>query len=129
MKKHAFTLVELIVAITIFSILSTIAYVGFQGHITKSRDSVRILDVATLNKNFDLFYLNSSIYPDPDSYFNISYSGIVIWKQGSLGTSVGHNLSSLNKIPIDPLFSIPYTYSVDANNQSYQLGTITENVQ
>ena len=126
MKKNAFTLVELIVTITILAILWTIAYVGFQNHLKGARDYVRITDVSTLNKSFELFYLSSSIYPDPDSYFNISYSWVVIWKQWELGPSVSQNLSSLNKIPIDPLFATKYTYSVDANNQNYQVGWITE---
>jgi prepilin-type N-terminal cleavage/methylation domain-containing protein len=44
-NKKAFTLIELIVTITIVSILATIAFVSFQGYRVSARDSVRLSDM------------------------------------------------------------------------------------
>ncbi|MFK7780612.1 MAG: prepilin-type N-terminal cleavage/methylation domain-containing protein, partial [Candidatus Gracilibacteria bacterium] len=48
MNKKAFTLVELIVVITILAILGTIAFISLQGYSKSSRDSVRISDVSNM---------------------------------------------------------------------------------
>jgi len=40
-KKKAFTLVELIVVITILTILGTIAFISLQGYSRDARDSTR----------------------------------------------------------------------------------------
>ena len=45
-QKKAFTLVELIVVITILAILWTIAFISLQWYSRDSRDSVRISDMS-----------------------------------------------------------------------------------
>lgn len=48
--KKAFTLVELIVVITILAVLGTIAFVSLQGYSGEARDSKRLSDVNNLHK-------------------------------------------------------------------------------
>jgi prepilin-type N-terminal cleavage/methylation domain-containing protein len=48
MKTKAFTLIELIVVITIFVILSTISFIALQGYSTDARDAKRISDINNL---------------------------------------------------------------------------------
>lgn len=48
--KKAFTLVELIVVITILAVLGTIAFVSLQGYSGEARDSKRLSDVNNLSK-------------------------------------------------------------------------------
>lgn len=47
---NAFTLVELVVVITILAILGTIGFLSIGSYSTKARDSARISDLAQLSK-------------------------------------------------------------------------------
>ena len=55
MNKKAFTLVELIVIITILAILWTIAFLSFQWYTKSARDSVRISDLKNIEKALSLY--------------------------------------------------------------------------
>jgi prepilin-type N-terminal cleavage/methylation domain-containing protein len=44
-QKKAFTLVELIVVITILAILATVAFMYWQTYVKDTRDAVRITDI------------------------------------------------------------------------------------
>ena len=54
LHKKGFTLVELIVVITILAILWTIAFISLQWYAKDARDSVRIQDVANIKKSLEL---------------------------------------------------------------------------
>jgi len=58
-RKKAFTLVELIVVITILTILGTIAFISLQGYSADARDSTRSSDVASMKQSLELFSLNT----------------------------------------------------------------------
>ncbi|MDD3145415.1 MAG: leucine-rich repeat domain-containing protein [Candidatus Gracilibacteria bacterium] len=53
-KVKAFTLVELIVVITILAILGTIAFINLQGYSTGARDSKRISDINNIQKKITI---------------------------------------------------------------------------
>jgi len=71
---HGFTLVELIVVITILVILGTIAFVSLSGYSGSARDSSRVSDLTNLAKGLDIVYAKSSAYPSPDSSALVTYS-------------------------------------------------------
>ena len=48
LKHRGFTLVELIVVITILAILATIGFVSIQGYVKDSRDAHRVTTVASI---------------------------------------------------------------------------------
>ena len=57
-KKYyfpAFTLVELIVVITILAILWTVAFISFQWYTKDTRETVRISDIQNIKKWYGLF--------------------------------------------------------------------------
>ena len=58
MKKQAFTMVELIVVITILAILWTIAFINFQWYSWLARDSKRLNDGTDLFKIISLGIVN-----------------------------------------------------------------------
>ncbi|MDD3302305.1 MAG: prepilin-type N-terminal cleavage/methylation domain-containing protein, partial [Candidatus Gracilibacteria bacterium] len=111
-KTAGFTLVELIVVIVILAILGTIAFISFQGYSRNSRDSVRIADINSAKKSLEIFITKSGFYPTPDGATNITYSGAIVWTEGTLGSNVTKNIQSLNKVITDPLTSNEYTYSI-----------------
>ncbi|MDP2091015.1 MAG: FISUMP domain-containing protein [Candidatus Gracilibacteria bacterium] len=121
-----FTLVELIVVITILAILGTIAFISLQGYSTSARDSTRVSDLSSMKTSLELFQLDAGNYPKPTGLVSITYSGTTVWNQGTFGETVFANLGKLDKIPKDPLTDKEYTYSVLVNGNQYQLGGIVE---
>lgn len=77
-KSHlfpkGFTLVELIVVITILAILGTIGFLSIGGYSSKARDSARIGDVANISKSLDVSIITMGNYPVPDNSFAVTYS-------------------------------------------------------
>lgn len=125
--NKAFTLVELIVVITILAILWTIAFISFQWYSKTSRDSVRISDMNNIEKAMELFYLDVNKYPEPSHSNGITYSwSIVLWYQWLFWDQTKNNLRYLDKLPVDPLSQKEYTYSVTNNKQEYELAWIRE---
>jgi prepilin-type N-terminal cleavage/methylation domain-containing protein len=80
LQKHAtkglggFTLVELIVVITILAILGTIGFVSIQGYSSSARDSMRIGNLNNLQKGLNVFQIKSGIYPLPENPVNVTAS-------------------------------------------------------
>ena len=81
----AFTLVELIVVITIVGILSTVGFVSYSGYLTGARDSNRISQLTKLSDSLQVYAATRSL-PLPDDAINITASGSsnVIAYQGEL---------------------------------------------
>lgn len=74
-KYHGFTLVELIVVITILVILGTIAFTSLSGFSGSARDSSRLSDITNIAKGLDVTLAKVGSYPSPDNPFNVTYSG------------------------------------------------------
>lgn len=125
-KTKAFTLVELIVVITILAILWTIAFISLQWYSRDARDSTRISDLSSMKTSLELFQLDAGKYPQPSEYVSITYSWWTIWNQGLFWETVKANISKLDKIPTDPLTDKKYTYSVLALWNQYELWWIVE---
>ena len=129
MQKHkpAFTLVELIVVITILSILWTIAFITLNWYSTQARDSTRITDISSIKTTLELYNLESWKYPLPTDYTLITYSWwIIVWKQWTFWETAKINVDKLDKIPVDPLVEREYTYSLTDKWNEYQLWWIME---
>ncbi|MFK7780081.1 MAG: type II secretion system protein [Candidatus Gracilibacteria bacterium] len=126
-SKQAFTLVELIVVITILAILGTIAFISLQGYSASSRDSVRISDVSNMKTSLELFHLNAGKYPLPDDYGTFTYSGEDLFYQGYCGDNVIQNVSrNMSEVPTDPLTERKYIYSVSSNKNELEILSLLE---
>ena len=126
-QKKAFTLVELIVVITILAILWTIAFISLQWYSADSRDSVRISDVWNMKTSLELFHLDAGKYPMPDNADEVTFSWWVLWYQGTFWEQVRKNVSrNMAEVPTDPLMDKEYTYSVLNNRNELQILTLLE---
>jgi len=126
-KIQAFTLVELIVVITILAILWTIAFISLQWYASQARDSKRLSDIQNIKTSLELFSLNTWKYPFPDNSNEVTYNLSLLWKQWVVWDNVTTNLSrNLNTKPLDPLTEKEYTYSVTHNQLEYELLSIYE---
>lgn len=121
-----FTLVELIVVITILAILGTIAFISLQWYAKDARDSVRIQDVANIKKSLELFVTETWLYPVPSNATDITYSWWVAWQQWTVWDSVQENLSQLNKKPVDPILETEYSYSRTNSKTEYEISWVLE---
>jgi prepilin-type N-terminal cleavage/methylation domain-containing protein len=126
-NNKAFTLVELIVVITIIAILWTIAFISLQWYSLKARDSRRTSDVSNIKTSLELFVLNASYYPEPDNAWEVYHSWWLLWKQWTVWDNVSTNLSrNLQAKPIDPLTEVEYVYSTIYSKKEYELLSIYE---
>ena len=125
-KKKAFTLVELIVVITILAILWTIAFISLQGYSRNARDSVRISDISRLETSLEFYSLKTWTYPAPTWWLPVTYTGSEVWLQGTIWESVITNLGKMSKKPVDPLTGTEYTYSRLNTEKEFEIGTILE---
>jgi len=124
-KQKAFTLVELIIVITILTILWTIAFVSLQWYSSLARDSVRISDT-NVKTSLELFSVKTWKYPLPTNWIPITYSGWLVWTQWTVWTSVATNLNQLSNIPHDPSLNTEYVYSVTSNQKEYEIWSVLE---
>jgi len=126
-QKFAFTLIELIVVITILAILWTISFVSLDWYSKSARDSKRITDVNTIKKSLELFQIKTSFYPIPDNWKKVFYNDELLRKQWTIWNNVMKNLSkNLSKKPIDPTYEIEYLYSITNDKREYQILSIFE---
>ena len=121
-KKQAFTLIELIVVITILAILWTIAFMALQWYSSQARDSKRLSDIQNIKKSLELFSINTWKYPLADDFFTVSYSWEQARHQWTIWDDVITNLSkNLAKKPTDPLTGLEYTYSTTHSQTEYEV--------
>jgi len=124
--KYGFTLVELIVVITILAILWTIAFISLQWYSSQSRDAVRISDIYIMNAWLKLFNMESWKYPLPSGWTAITYSWAIVWTQWYFWEEVTKNVDKLNKVPTDPITNKMYVYSTTDSRNEYQIACAME---
>jgi prepilin-type N-terminal cleavage/methylation domain-containing protein len=86
-RKYWFTLIELIIVITILAILSTIWYISYNWYISQSRDSVRVSQVSSIISAMEACRMKWSI-PIPDDKITVYASWEIIWYQWYAGKNV-----------------------------------------
>ena len=122
LNNLAFTLVELNVTIIILAILATITFTLFQSYNMQVRDSIRLNDINSINKSFEYFALSNWKYPFPTSWVDILFSWATLWNEWTFGNDTLTNVTTINKVPLDPLTNNEYTYSVTKKRDEYQIG-------
>ncbi len=121
-----FTLVELIVVITIIGILSTVGFVSYSNYLTGARDSNRYSQMTKLSDSLQVYATDKSL-PLPDDYIEItaSWASNVIAYQGYVWTDVLETIDYTNwwRDPKDDSF---YTYYLTKDRKSLQLMALME---
>jgi prepilin-type N-terminal cleavage/methylation domain-containing protein len=121
-----FTLVELIVVITILAILGTIGFISLSGYAVIARDTTRVSDITVLTKGIELYKLHEGFFPTTTDPINVTFSGAIIWKQWSFGEDSIREVRRVSEVPTDPLTGSEYAYSVTSKTGEYQVGVIVE---
>ncbi len=97
--KKGFSLVELLVVITIIAILSVVAYSAVGGQTIKARDSKRKQDLNTIQSALELYFVEFGTYPDS-------------LENGAIGDGKIPK-KFLSSIPTDPGADTAYIYATD----------------
>jgi prepilin-type N-terminal cleavage/methylation domain-containing protein len=118
-KSKAFTLIEMLIVITIIALLAGLILRGLGGALPKTRDSKRIGDLKNVQGSLELYYANKSSYPNVSTW-----SGL----ETELKTVLGQNV----KLPQDPsggtntYYYCPGSASSSGAINSYTLGAQLE---
>ncbi|EKD66711.1 MAG: hypothetical protein ACD_49C00020G0001, partial [uncultured bacterium (gcode 4)] len=121
-----FTLVELIVVISILAILGTIAFLSFWWFSSKARDWSRISDTMSLSKWIELYSVKSGYYPKPEwTLTEWTINSTVVAYKWEIQDQVS-SLAKISKTPKDPLSNNYYIYWTTLDYKQYQIATTLE---
>ena len=67
-STRGFTLVELLVVITILAIISITAYTSFSGSTDKAKNSTKLNHIASIGMGIEKSFLDNTYYPMPSQY-------------------------------------------------------------
>lgn len=140
-NKHWFTLVELIVVVTILSILSTFAYVSFQWYTRDARNTQRTAELWNLAKKIDIslvqwIQLLSMVDGTWSTIQNESWTQLRIWWREWYSSLSGMykawdiNFTVLwldDNTFVDPLVGTSYKIWVTTHGNRYQVAATIEN--
>lgn len=128
MKKQQikwFTLVELIIVITILAILWTMAFVYFNWYSSNARDATRLTDMSNIWKALSLNVIQSWMVPLPDNSIQVKSDWIITWYQWDLWKTTSQVLKISWNIK-DPLTGDNYTYFSNSNLSNWQVVAFLE---
>ena len=123
----AFTLLELLVTITILAILFTVAFMSVTGFLKKSRDVSRFENLNRMNFWIELFVLEKGFYPEPDNAADITYSwSMLLWSQWTFWDDVTRLIWKLSNKPVDLVSNNDFAYSLANDKKQYELWSVLE---
>ena len=98
-SKGAFTIVELIVVVSILALLSGVLVPRINDHVQGSRDSQRLDDVARMRNAIEQFYMDRGRFPAPVE--NSKYAG---WDVSHDDTFISELVTAgyMERVPTDP---------------------------
>lgn len=119
MKKYkGFTLIEMLIVITIIALLASLILVGMGGARAKARDSRRIADLHNVQNALELYYAKNGGYPEG------TYDSSGDWdtfRSSLIGAGIG-----VNQVPKDALNNATYYYRYGGTATDYVLGAQLE---
>lgn len=121
MKKKAFSLVEIIMVVTILGILAAIVLPGFQNHASKAKESNVKSNLTAIRSQLEIYKLQHGGVPP--GYVNGAEVPIATLELQLTATSSVNGAVSTSKSPVDPYLYGPYLKKIPENPYN-ELSTI-----
>ena len=122
MKKKGFSLVEIILVVTLLGILAAIVVPSFQDHTTNAKESSVKSNLKTIRSQLEIYKLHHGGLPP--GYVNAAEAPITTLVLQLTATSSVTGAVSASKIPADPYLYGPYLKKIPENPYN-GLNTIT----
>jgi prepilin-type N-terminal cleavage/methylation domain-containing protein len=113
MKTKGFTLVELIIVITILGIMAAIVIPTFQGNVATAKESAAKSDLMAMRTQIALYKLQHNEYPP--GYINGAGAPIATVPLQLVGTTTIDGQVSPSTIPSSPFLYGPYLKKIPEN--------------
>jgi prepilin-type N-terminal cleavage/methylation domain-containing protein len=104
--RKGFTLIELVIVISIIAVLGTFGTLTFQHSLVQARDAKRITDIKQIQAALEIYKETNGSYPDTTG---LGYSGSGWVNSYSSGGSTSMNIDPQNGLPFD--FLVPKAYA------------------
>ena len=134
-RKKGFTIIELLVVISIIGLLSTISVVVLNGARIKSRDTKRVSDINNIKTALELYFNDKGYYPTSNTPTTLGVSpNLVLCDAGFVASQASCSAGKIymNNVPtnVSP-GGTPYFYtSLTATPETYSITfTIEKNVE
>lgn len=119
-----FTLIELIIVITVLTILATLWFISFWDYTWQSRDSKRVSDLLTIEKWIILSSIENWEYPEPENTWkaeSIDWIEWIKWEKWKFWDEQFNEVKRLSDLPLDPKSKEKYDYYVSVDKKFYIL--------
>lgn len=116
MNKNGFTFIEILVVVTIISLLAATGAISYTQFLKQSRDAKRKTDIEQIRAAVEMYKSNNGIYP-----LSINLSTC------SPGAITDANTTYLSKIPNDPKCSTYVYYYSSTDGSTYTIAAFLEN--
>jgi len=113
-KEKAFTLVEVILVVTILGILGALVLPSFQGHIAKARESAAKDNLRAIRSQIELYKLQHK--GTPPGYLNGSGVPEELMQLQFTGTTTETGAASPSTVPSEPYLYGPYVKRLPENS-------------
>ncbi len=114
MKEKAFTLVEVILVVTILGILGALVLPTFQGHIAKARESAAKDNLRAIRSQIELYKLQHKGIPP--GYLNGFGAPEALMQLQFTGTTTETGAASPSTVPSEPYLYGPYVMRLPENS-------------
>jgi prepilin-type N-terminal cleavage/methylation domain-containing protein len=118
MKQLGFTMVEIIITVTIMAILLSLAVVNLNSTEANARDAERNSDVTTIANHLELFYKNGNNY----TTLTGRYPSTLLLNNGGTSVKAFLNDIDLDSVTAPEATSVPASFIVATNNNQTEDG-------
>lgn len=117
-SSAAFSLIEILIVVTIISLLVSVAAFSYSQFVKQSRDAKRKTDIEQIRASIEMYKSFNNVYPTPDT---VSPNNGMPFGTGSITDASG--ATYISKLPTDPKSAggLTYYYTTTSDYLDYTI--------